>query len=185
MKEDFKKRLGALTVTSLMVGTTAMGVVASDPVHAATVDGFLRVSGIQGESQDAKHKNEIDVLSYAQSFNTSSKDCNTIKITKKLDASSPKFAAMAATGQPIRDMVLTLRKAGKDQQEFYKVMMKDVIILGSEFSLPAAGDNTPLEIITLKPKSAILEYRPQKPDGTLGAAVQQPIVSPGGGAPVR
>lgn len=162
MKQQTKKRLNALSVTSLMVGTAAMGVISTEPAHASMVDGFLRVDGIPGESQDAKHKNEIDVISYSQTFSKSPQECNTIKITKKLDTASPRLASAATTGSPIPNMILTLRKAGKDQGEFYKVMLKDVTILGTEFSL--AQGNVPMENITLKPRTAVIEYRQQRPE---------------------
>ena len=43
----------------------AAGALAVAPAHAATVDLFLNISGINGESKDDKHKDWIDVFSYS------------------------------------------------------------------------------------------------------------------------
>ncbi len=177
MKEQIKKRLGVLSVTSLMVGATALGIVQSDPAQAALYDGFLKIDGIPGESADDKHKNEIDIVSYSETFDT--KECSVIKITKRLDSASPRLASLATTGSIVPNMTLTLRKAGKDQQSFYKMILRDVAVLGSEFSL-SQGAPSPLETISLKAKTAVIEYLPIRADGSLGNKIQQVIVcSPG------
>ena len=55
---DHTKKLGGL----LVVGALA----AAAP--AAADDVFLRLDGVRGESTDARHKGEIEILSYTQSF---------------------------------------------------------------------------------------------------------------------
>ena len=73
-----------------------------------------------------------------------------------------------ATGQHIKDATITVRKAGKAQQEFLIVKMNDVVI--TSVALAGTGE-PPLESVTMQFAKIDLEYRPQKADGSLDAGV--------------
>jgi type VI secretion system secreted protein Hcp len=69
----------------------------------------------------------------------------------------------------LKEATITHRKAGKGQQEFLIVKMNDVIITGVTH-----GDNNEgshVETVTLAFAKVDLEYRPQKPDGSLDAGI--------------
>ena len=61
------------------------------------------------------------------------------------------------------------RKAGKGQQEFLVIKMSDVVITSVSENDASGGDQT--EIVTLAFAKVDVEYRPQKPDGSLTAGV--------------
>jgi type VI secretion system secreted protein Hcp len=106
----------------------------------ATQDHFLKLDGIDGESADAKHKGEIDVLSF--SFHALQGGSSAIGggagrgrvalgdfvVTKNLDKASPALFQYCCSGQPITKAVMTSRKAGKDQQPYYVITMTDVLV---------------------------------------------------------
>ena len=106
----------------------------------ATHDHFLKLDGIDGESQDSKMKGQIDVLSFsfhALQGGTSAVGggggkgrvaLGDVVITKNLDKASPALFQYCCSGQPITKAVLTSRKAGKDQQPYYVVTMTDVLV---------------------------------------------------------
>jgi type VI secretion system secreted protein Hcp len=106
----------------------------------ATHDHFLKLDGIDGESQDSKMKNNIDVLSFsfhALQGGTSAVGggggkgrvaLGDVVISKGLDKASPALFQYCCSGQPITKAVLTSRKAGKDQQPYYVVTMTDVLV---------------------------------------------------------
>src|SRR5918996_1816239 len=85
-------------------GLVATGIGASTSVVAAN-DMFLKVTGVQGESQDSKHKGEIDVLSW--SWGASTGDARVrkgrvpvaciqdLQLTKFVDSSSPALIMMS------------------------------------------------------------------------------------------
>jgi type VI secretion system secreted protein Hcp len=159
----------------------ATGLAAAVPAHAADV--FIKIEGIKGESADAKHKGEIDVLSWswgaAQSSATTARGgmaagkagANALLITKIIDASSPVLIQTILQGKRIPSVVLTVRRSGgKEPAEVIKIQLKDVlvssIVLGS-----GAGNAQPTEEVNFQFASAQYSYSPQKADGTLGPAI--------------
>src|SRR5947208_12749718 len=106
----------------------------------AAVDYFLKVDGIQGESKADKHKDEIDI----ESFSWGATQSGTFAVgggggagkvamqdfhfTMGVNKASPALFLSCATGDHIKNATLTCRKAGKDQQEFMKVTMSDVLV---------------------------------------------------------
>lgn len=162
----------ALAATLLLVGSATAAT-------AATVDYFLKIDGIEGESQDNKHKNEIDVLSWSWGATQESptagaratKVCvSDMNFVKKVDKATPPLFFHAATGKHIPTAILTARKAGGDQQEYLTVELKDILV-SSVAGSGAAGDTDPVEQVSLSFASMLIAYRPQKPDGSLGEPV--------------
>jgi type VI secretion system secreted protein Hcp len=71
-----------------------------------------------------------------------------------------------ATGQHIKEATITVRKAGKGQQEFLIIKMNDVIIT-SVASSGAGDEPASAENVALQFAKVDLEYKPQKRDGSL------------------
>ena len=103
-----------------------------------SVDMFLKVDGIQGDSTDDRHEREIDLESFAfalgrgrdgtgASFGAAAAKARlmTLRVDKVYDASSPKLFRAAATGQHIKSAVLTFRKPG-DRDVFLTYALSDV-----------------------------------------------------------
>jgi len=146
------------------------------------VDYFLKIDGIEGESQDSKHKNEIDIESwswgeansgshaYGSGGGAGKVDMHDFSFTMRVNKASPKLLLACASGQHIKSGLLTCRKAGKDQQEYLKVKFSDLLV--SSFQTGgSSGDVVPVDQIALNFSKIEYEYAPQKPDGTLDAKV--------------
>ena len=89
-------------------------IVPLDPTSASQ-DMFLKVDGVPGESADAQHKDQIDVQSWSFGAENSRGGKATFQeftITKKIDQASPKFLQALAKGTHIKDVELSVRKAG-------------------------------------------------------------------------
>jgi type VI secretion system secreted protein Hcp len=147
------------------------------------VDYFLKIDGIEGESQDAKHKNEIDVESWSWGETqvgahaagggggAGKVDMHDFSFVMKVNKASPKLLLTCASGEHIKKAVLVCRKAGKDQQEYVKITLSDLLV--SSFQTGgSAGDVIPVDQISLNFSKIEYEYKEQKPDGTLGSTVQ-------------
>lgn len=148
------------------------------------VDYFLKIDGIEGESQDDKHKNEIDVLSW--SFGESNRgtfgmgggggagkvEMQDFNFTMRVNKASPKLFVACATGQHFKKAVLTCRKAGDKQQEFMTITMTDCMISSYQSGAAGGTESIPIEQISLNFTKMEYEYREQKPDGTLGGAIK-------------
>jgi type VI secretion system secreted protein Hcp len=145
-------------------------------------DIFAKIGDIKGESPDDKHKGEIEVLSWSWGVTQSGTmghgggggegkaNFNDFNFTHHIDKASPVLLKACATGEHIKDATITVRKAGKGQQEFLIIKMNDIIITGVAPS--GAGDGAATaEHVALQFAKVDLEYKPQKADGSLDAGV--------------
>lgn len=149
----------------------------------AAVDYFLKIDGIKGESKDDKHKDEIDLESWSWGESNSGSHAGgggggagkvsmqDFHFTMKINKATPELMLACATGKHIKEALLTCRKAGADAQEYLKIKFSDMLI--SSFQTGgSSGDIVPTEQISLNFSKIEYEYKPQKPDGTLDAAVK-------------
>ena len=144
------------------------------------VDVFLKLGDIKGESTDAKHPDEIDVLSWswgvsqpgtaasgggAGAGKVSFSDLN---FTHNVDKASPLLMKACATGQHVKEATLVSRKAGKGQQEYLIIKMSDILVTGVQ---PSSAGEHPMENVSIRFAKIDLEYKPQKADASLDAGI--------------
>lgn len=145
----------------------------------AAVDYFLKIDGIEGESQDKSHKNEIQLQSWSwgetnagsMSFGggggsgkVSMQDFHFVMSANK---ATPKLVLACASGEHIKSAILTCRKAGKEQQEFLKYTFTDILIS----SYQTSGSDSPVEQVSFNFTKIQVDYKEQKADGTLAGAL--------------
>lgn len=147
------------------------------------VDMFLKIDDVKGESQDDKHKDEIDVLAWSWGMTQSATthmgggggagkvSVNDISITKYIDKASPNLILACCSGKHFKQALLTVRKAGEKPLEYLKITMKEVIV-SSVSTGGSGGEDRLTENITFDFGEFKTEYTPQKPDGTGDAAVE-------------
>jgi type VI secretion system secreted protein Hcp len=95
---------------------------------------------------------------------------NDFNFTHRIDKASPVLLKACATGQHIKEATITVRKAGKGQQEFLIIKMNDVIVTSVNPSAVGDGPDT-AEHVALQFAKVDLEYKPQKADGSLDAGL--------------
>ena len=151
----------------------------------AQVDYFLKIDGLPGESTDEKHKGELDIESFSWGETNSGSaghgaGAGTGKVqphdfvfTKRIDKSSPVLMIACATGQHFKDVVLTVRKAGAGQQEYFKVKMSDVLVSAYQTSGSEGGGGIINESVSLNFAKLEMVYKEQKADGSLGGETKQ------------
>ena len=139
---------------------------------------FARIGTIKGESQDAKHKDEIEVLSWSWGVSQAGTmghgggagagkaSFHDFNFTHHVDKSSPVLMKVCATGEHIKEATITVRKAGNAQQEYLVIKLADVLVTSVSMSVSAEGDAT-VEGVSLTFAKVDLEYKPQKPNGSL------------------
>lgn len=150
----------------------------------AAVDYFLKLEGIDGESQDHKHKGEIDLESWSWGETQSGShkggggggagkvQMQDFHFVMKNNKASPKLFLACATGDHIKSAVLICRKAGTDQQEFLKVKMTDLLVSSYQSGGSGHSDIIPTDQISINFAKIEFEYKEQKPDGSLGGTVK-------------
>ncbi len=139
-------------------------------------DIFAKIGDIKGESADAKHKDEIEVLSFSWGVTNSAPVApgggggagkatfQDLSIVHRIDKASPLLMQACATGKHLPDATITHRKAGKAQHEYLIVKLNDITITGVTHS---GQPDTNSESVSLAYAKIDLEYRAQKADGTL------------------
>ncbi|MDR2626068.1 MAG: type VI secretion system tube protein Hcp [Zoogloeaceae bacterium] len=103
-------------------------------------DIFLKLTGIEGESPDSTHKNEIEVLKWnwgiTQESNMHSGSgggagkatVHDLVFEHFIDRASPNLSKYCLMGKPITEALLTVRKAGGKPLEYLKIKMTEVIV---------------------------------------------------------
>ncbi|AIF82945.1 type VI secretion system effector, Hcp1 family [Candidatus Nitrososphaera evergladensis SR1] len=146
---------------------------------AATVDYFLKIDGIEGESTSDRHKGEINIESFSWgASNTGSASAGggagagkvsfqDISFTKVIDKSSPKLMLATATGQHIKQVTLTGEMSGKKGQQFLQIKLTDVLI--SSYQQGGSSGAVPTDSFSLNFAKIEFTYYPTNPDGSLGA----------------
>ena len=141
-------------------------------------DSYLKLDGIKGESQDSKHKDEIEVLSFhwgaTQSANFAHGtgggggrvDVMPFSFVHKVDKASPVLFQKCCTGEHIKDGLFVVRRAGGSQLEYLKIKLTDVIVSSVRPGGSAHGaDEVPLEEISLSFGKVEQDYQPQSQKG--------------------
>ena len=147
-------------------------------------EAFIKIDGIPGESADAKHPGQIDVLAFdhgavqattagGSGAGTGKASFRDLSFVHAIDKATPALFLATATGKHIKDATLTVRRAGGEKFEYYKVTLKDVLVSSVREHTqdpPLAGG--PVENVSLHYGKIEVTYIPQKPDGSAGSAVK-------------
>jgi type VI secretion system secreted protein Hcp len=149
----------------------------------AAVDYFLKIDGIDGESTDAKHKNEIDVeswswgasngssMGYGGGGGTGKVSMEAFHFVMKVNKATPKLILHCCDGKHIKSALLTVREAGGKQQEYLKFKFTDLMIVSYSTGGSGGSDIKPMDTISFNYSKIEVEYAEQKADGSLGSPV--------------
>ena len=142
-----------------------------------SLDMFIKIDGIKGESTDDKHKDEIDVLAWSWGMSQSGTtgtgggaagkvSFKNLTITKRTDRASPSLMLACSNGKHIKEATLTVRKPAEVPLDFVRLKLSDIIV--SSLDDCTCGDELFItEQVTLNFSKVQFEYFRQKPDGSL------------------
>jgi len=153
-------------ITKILVGVATTAALAASPVAIATVDMFIKIDNIPGDSKAEGHVGEIDIHSFSWGESKSTKpDCvalSDISITKFVDISTPALIQALATGQPaIPKAKLSVRKLGAPPGagDFLIIEMSNVTVSSVQTSGHGADDIN--ENVTLSFSSLKFSWSPE------------------------
>jgi type VI secretion system secreted protein Hcp len=147
------------------------------------VDYFLQIDGIVGESQDAKHKGAIDVLSWTWGESNAAPvpaggGAGAGKVTfsdfafmTPVSKASPALFIACATGQHFKQAKLSAQKAGAKAVDDYLTWTFTDVLVTSYQTSAGGGDDGPMDSISLNAARAVVSYKAQKADGSFDAPV--------------
>ncbi len=150
----------------------------------AAVEFFIKFDGIKGESVEAKHKDEVDIESWSWGETHASAGSagggggagkvamQDFHFVMKLNKASVGLMEACATGEHIKSATLTARKAGKDQQDYLMIKFTDILVSSYQTGGSEQGDVVPTDQVSLNFAKIEVDYKQQKPDGSLAPAAQ-------------
>lgn len=150
------------------------------------VDMFLKLADLPGESVDAGHKDEIQVLAWSWGMSQSGSmhmgpgggagkaNIQDFSFTKYMDKASPNLAFHCCKGSHFGNALLTVRKAGGNPLEYYKLELTEVLITSIGLG-GSGGEDRLTENITLNFAKWKVTYQPQNSKGEKngGEVIQQ------------
>ncbi|MDI5983670.1 type VI secretion system tube protein Hcp [Halomonas sp. M4R5S39] len=147
------------------------------------VDMFLKLEGIDGESTDHAHEDEIDVLSWSWGVSNSGTmhiargggagkaSFQDVQVVKYVDKATAGLLQAVATGKHVPSGTLTIRKAGGDEPVEYLVIELKSVLISSYQTGGSQGEERLTESVTLNFEEFKVNYTPQDNDGSALAAV--------------
>lgn len=140
------------------------------------VDMFIKLDGIKGESIDAKHKTEVDILAWSWGMSQSGTthvgtgggagkvNVQDLSFTKYIDSSSHLLIMACATGKHIPKAWVTVRKAGETPLEYLKIDLEDILVSSVQTG-GSGGEDRLTENVVLNFARFKFAYQPQDPKG--------------------
>ena len=144
------------------------------------VDMFIKIDGIDGESKDGTHKDEIDVLAWSWGMSQSATthigggggsgkvNVQDISFTKYVCKASPELMKACMSGRHINEATLVVRKAGDKPLEYMTIKINDIIV-SSVSTGGSGGEDRLTENVTLNFSQVDYKYVEQTDTGAEGA----------------
>ncbi|MFP5209041.1 MAG: Hcp family type VI secretion system effector [Acidobacteriota bacterium] len=141
-----------------------------------SVDYFLKLDGIEGESLDEKHKNEIQIMSWSWGASNVSSVSGTggsgagkvslsdFNIMANFDKATPKFFKSVCAGTHIKTGTMSAIKAGADGKPYLKVDFKELFITSLQIS---GSSEIPAVSLSFSYNEIKIDYSTQNEQGNL------------------
>ena len=152
----------------------------------ANRDMFLKLDGIESDSLDSAHENEIIVDSWSwgmvQSGTThegpggggGKVSGGDMSVAKKVDKATPAIMKHCCNGKHIATGTLTIRESGGDTPvEYLKIEMEQIMVTSYQTGGSSDGQDRIEEHLTLNFQSYITTFTEQTATGSAGAATPQ------------
>jgi type VI secretion system secreted protein Hcp len=147
---------------------------------------FLKIEGpdLTGEAQSDGHEGEIDVLSWSWGLSQTGAmhqaggrgagkaSVQDLRVTKHVDAATPKLVLACLSGTQFRSATLTCLRVGGDGSRIpYAVIAMQRVIIAAVDDRGATGDEPFAEDLSLNFAEVIVRYIKQDQDGSAGEEV--------------
>lgn len=140
---------------------------------------FLKLDGIEGESMDARHANEIDVTAWSFGVSnpagphsgggsgTGRATFTDLAVTKVLDKATPALMLAVASGRHIAKGRLTVTSSGPRPLDILVVDLQDVLVT-TDLLADTADDTRPVENVGFSFAKIHVAYTQQAATGAAG-----------------
>jgi len=142
------------------------------------VDYFLKLDGIQGESADSKHKDEIRIMSWSWGASQVSSvagtggsgagkaDLSDFSVMTYFDKATPKFFKSIGLGTHIKTGTMNAVKSGGDGKPYLKVDFKELFVSNLQIS---GTSEIPMVSLSFTYNEIKIDYSTQNEQGNLAS----------------
>lgn len=148
-------------------------------------DTYLKIDKIDGESTAKGHEKQMEIYSFSWGASNpvtvgpgtggmsgGRVSISSFNVMKRTDKASPELFKACAAGTHYDKAIVTMRKAGGEQEAFLVYTFHEVMVESIQWSGSSGGDDTPTESLSLAFGKVEVSYKPQEKDGKLGSAVE-------------
>jgi type VI secretion system secreted protein Hcp len=148
-----------------------------------SLDAFLKISGVEAESQSDAHKGEIAIQGFSWGVNMPTHmeagkglvkgkaSISSISFSHNYDKASPVLQKYCASGKHFDEMVLTCAQNSGKKLDFYTITLSQCMIESCQIGAASGGEIQ--ENVTIAFNEIKTEYKPTvDKDGTLGGSVK-------------
>lgn len=145
------------------------------------LNAYLKIDGIEGESRDDKHRDQIEIESFSWGESnfasaasggggaTGKVSMNDFHFVMRVSKASPKLFLACASGEHLPEAQLSISKAGAEQMIDYLYWKFTDILITSYQTGGSSGDAVPTDSFSLNFAKIEVSYKEQNADGSLGA----------------
>ena len=137
-----------------------------------------RAGKIKGESRTEGHADDIELIGWqwgaqagtaiGSSVTTARRQYQPLVVLKRLDSASSGLLSALATNDEIKEAKLTMRKAGGDVLDYFKLTLSGARVVNVDVSVDAQG--LPVEKVVFTFTKVEVEYQRQAGLGASGGA---------------
>lgn len=145
------------------------------------LDIFLRLGDIKGESSDARHRDEICVLSWDFGITqalirnvgggaaAAKPQFRNLRFAHGIDAASPAIMLACASAKRMKEAVLSVRRIGDPATDMIVLRLEAVLVVSVESAVNEANGEL-YETVALAYDKIKFDYVPVEPEGAASAA---------------
>jgi len=171
------------TILVMIVTVFVVGFLTQN-AFAASVDYFLKIDGVPGESTDDGHKDWINLESWSWGATQTATgsgggggagkvSVDSFSFGKTVDKSSPKLFESLTSGKHIKNATIELcihSEEGTRSLCYLTIQLSDIIV--SSYQIGGSGGDVPTDQFSLNFAKIEFEYKPQNSDGTLDSPIK-------------
>lgn len=162
------------------VAAAVVGASIAVTVPAAAAETMvIKIAEIKGDSADAKHKGEIDILAWSWGTSTAAAPgtkagLQNLTITKRIDSASPRLMFASARGQSFKEIVLTVMNLGGKgiATDVIRVKLSDAMVSSVKVAEQAGGTPGGTEEVTFSFGACEYSFWPTTGAGTQGPEIK-------------
>jgi type VI secretion system secreted protein Hcp len=138
-------------------------------MRAGKVKGEVTASGHEGEVRVQRWRWGVQAgTAVGSTVATSRRSYRNLELVKQVDSATTALLAALATNDEVKEAVLTMRKAGSGQLDYFTLKLSAARVTAVEHSSDDTGET--LETVAIAFNKVELEYRTQQQGGGLGAS---------------